>query len=383
YYAKYPGAPNRNDALTDMYKLIQKENTIAAYAEYYAKYPEAPNRNDALTDMYKLVKQENNVAGYFWFLTDYSDAPQAIDALQRMHAIAFGAAKQVNTVEAYNDFVITYPTSNEVSHACYLANELETVRYNIGTTRDEKEDQARLLLNRSHRIWLDWQDKESSPLRHGYLLIVQRMNELLETVFPAQKATSEMLESEKTRRFRKELRESLDRTLRALNQLQTAVAHLTAVMQQCFGIMTDLLRSISSSTRVTAANTGAIAQDTRIIASDVGTIASHTQTMAHSMLENARNTQRIAEQMPIIADGIWENARNTRAIANDTWEVVGRMPQIVDTLNRQAQSLEYANWHRGQFQRWFENFGKSETAGSEMVKNPLFPERSWLMPLKK
>ena len=350
YCSAYPNAPNRNDALTDMYELIKQENTIVAYEFYYSKYRKAPNRNEALADMYGLVKTENNVACYAWFLEKFSDVPQAVDALSRLHAEVFKAAQQFNTIEAYNDFTIAYPLAREVNIAYGIAYELEKKRY-APANANEKEEKARLLLNKSRRIWLNG-DIEPPDRQIGYLLIVQRMTKLLENEFPAQKATSEMLDSEETRRFRKKLQQSLgliqeslyrfEEAARRIHETQEQIKRLIKehmdVMKYYLGAMKSELHSISFNTRQTAENTREIAWNTHAIAG---------------------HTQAIAGTTRSIADGTWEIAGNTRAIANDTWEIAestqsiaSQIPRMADTLNRQVQSQDYLNWHIEQFKNW-------------------------------
>ena len=66
---------------------------------------------------------------------------------------------------------------------------------------------------------------------------------------------------------------------------------------------------------------------------------------------------------------------NTQAIVNDTWEIAGHIPQIVNSLNRQTPSLDYANWYIDQFKNWFkqrsEEAERSRLVGSE-TKIPCF-----------
>jgi len=423
YFSKYPDAPNRQEALRNMYELVERENsmeryqwfystfpqapqaaeakrqmnelvaqenqrkkelvaqknrqqyelvknadTIAAYAWYCAKYPNAPHRNDALTDMYELVKKENSVAGYVWFLVNYPDAPQAAAALKRMHTAAFNAAKQINTVEALNDFIIAYPAAKEAKYegeAYNLAFRLEKEHY-TAKTREAKEDNARELLNRSKRIRLNGKKVEPT-LQHGYDLVVGRMTELLEKEFIDQKATSEMLDSEEFRIFQEELRQSLGYIRQSLHHIENAIhqntAQMTALIRQQisvmthhFGIQENLLRHIASSTHATAMNTGAIAHDTRNISRDVGIAARYAPITAYGVMETMRGVQGIAEQMP----------------------------GIVDSLNRRTQSVEYHNWHAGQSQNFIATrhaeVNGLKKNGFEMVKNPLFPNRSWITP---
>jgi len=241
---------------------VKKENTIEVYAGYLSKFPCVSNRNIALAGMYELVKQENNVVCYAWFLTNFSDAPQAADARLRMNAEAFKIAKQFNTVEALNDFIIAYPLAKEVGEAREIAYQLEKERYTL-VSDDDKEKKARLLLNKLLRIWLDSDNVQPSDLRLGYALVVKRMTDLLETEFSDQAATTEILFHEVHVKRHKEILQSLGTITKLLSRLEDAIHQNTrqtaalmrqqvSVMTHYFGIVEDALHGISSATQSVA-----------------------------------------------------------------------------------------------------------------------------------
>ena len=264
YCSKYPSALNRSEALTDMYKLVRRINTIADYVDYYFKYPNAPNLSEVLTDIYELVKPEKNVARYYWFLVNFPNAPQLPDALMRMFTEMFRVAQQINTIEALNDFIIACPAAREINEARNIAYRLEKERYTPTNPNDrnEKDDKARLLLNKSWRIWLD---REEVPFdrQFGYAHVVKRMHDLMEAEFPSQKATSEMLENEQNRNELDKIKDSLDilnilsgRIENAIHQNTEQTAELiwkqTAVMSHHFGIIGNTLDRIADDTQAIA-----------------------------------------------------------------------------------------------------------------------------------
>ena len=182
-----------------------------------------------------------------------------------------------------------------------------------------------------------------------------------------------MLLNEEHRMRHKEMMQSLTNIQKQLEQLQSAIQQGTvqtvALLQQQTAVMTHHFGMIGSALQNISHNTGRIAAHTQVLPAVLPAIAATAQVIAH-------NTGSIA-------DASWSVARNTQAIANDTWDIAGHLPQMAETLTRQAWSLEYANWHRVQFQRWCEDIERSKSAGSEMFKNPLFPNFSSLIPLSK
>jgi len=294
YYFKYPGASNRNEALTDMYQLIKKIDLIAAYVDYYFKYPDAPNLGEVLTDIYELVKPEKNVARYYWFLVTFPGAPQEADALMRMYTEMFRIAQQINTVEALNDFVFACPLAREVDEACSIANRLEKELYTPtdSSNRDEKDEKAWTLATKLLGIWQEGEPK-SPAQRLGYELVVKRMLKLLEMEFLGQEATYTIKRDEAMLRYQRELSISL-------------------------GNMEQWLQLIL----------GAI----------------------HQNIEQTEELKKLIWQQTVVINHHFGIMGNTlQSISYDTQVLAEQMPSLVDTANRQAKSLEYANGIAKQF----------------------------------
>jgi hypothetical protein len=224
---KYPSAPQAVDALQRMYDLILKENAVARYGWFVKRYAAAPQKKDALNRIYAFVCEQNNVPGYAWFIKEFLSEPQAVDALRRMYAEAFRLAKKQNTVEAYNDFIIAYPLAQEVKEATALAYALEKKAFAKGFFTSG-ESQARALLIKSKLISRK-SGEVSAEMRPGYLLIVKRMNELLENEFPSEEATLRHLESEEFKVFSREIREALASMDNKLGTINSSLASQSAL----------------------------------------------------------------------------------------------------------------------------------------------------------
>ena len=203
------------------YKNSKSKNTISAYTNFVKKYPKAPQVKDALQNCYSLVKSQNNIAGYEWFIKTYPDAPQVKDAISKIHQLAFDEAKDIGTISAYNTFIISYPMAKEVKEANALAKELERYKYTdtlpswvrkvmpnflvdilnkIFGIFSNDEKKSRALLIKAKQI--ERQGNEYNGVeRAGYIIIANRMYDLLQEEYNDTDATLRFLESEEFKDF--------------------------------------------------------------------------------------------------------------------------------------------------------------------------------------
>jgi len=218
---KYPQAPQTIEAIQNIYKFITQRNQIGGYEWFIQKYPKAPQAKDALHNCYSLVKSQNNIAGYEWFIKTYPDAPQVKDAISKIHQLAFNEAKKIDTISAYNTFIISYPMAKEVKEANALAKELERYKYTdtlpswvrkimpnfladilnkIFGIFSSDEKKSRALLIKAKQI--ERQGHEYYGVeKAGYVIIANRMYDLLQEEYNDTDATLRFLESEEFKDF--------------------------------------------------------------------------------------------------------------------------------------------------------------------------------------
>ncbi len=211
----------KNILYDTQYKNFKSKNTISAYTNFIQKYPKAPQVKDALQNCYSLVKSQNNIAGYEWFVKTYPDAPQVKDAISKIHQLAFDEAKDIDTISAYNTFIISYPMAKEVKEANTLAKELERYKYTdtfpawvrkvmpnfladilnkIFGIFSSDEKKSRALLIKAKQI--ERQGNEYNGVeRAGYIIIANRMYDLLQEEYNDTDATLRFLESEEFKDF--------------------------------------------------------------------------------------------------------------------------------------------------------------------------------------
>ncbi len=176
------------------YKEAEKKNTLVTYRDFISTYPDAPQVKNALEKIYKLVYRKENIYGYSWLISNFYDTPVAIGALEQLYKLAYELTEDEGTLEAYNDFIIAYPFATQVEKAIEESYSLEEKKYSSWFTSDEKNSIALLVKYKQMERMLD--EVHGKGLKSGYLLVLNRMSNLLQNEFPGESATLRYLESE-------------------------------------------------------------------------------------------------------------------------------------------------------------------------------------------
>jgi len=155
----------------------------------------------AVHNLYKIIASKENISGHEWFAQSFPKSVEAKDALQNVYRLLFKKAKSINTVSAYNSFIIACPLAPQVRKANKMAYDLERSIYTdfgwlsfIGKDK-KKEKNARKLLSNLKIIEFNIYDKVDRE-KTGYTLIVNRMENLLKSEFIDTEATLIRLESD-------------------------------------------------------------------------------------------------------------------------------------------------------------------------------------------
>ncbi|WP_322406985.1 hypothetical protein U0358_02970 [Idiomarina sp. PL1-037] len=229
-YADSPIVGEARELLLELeYEKAKESNSINGYSLFINNYPGSKQSPDAIKKIYQLTQDENNIAGYQWFLKTHPDAKQSREALQNLHKRAFELADDIGTIASYNDFVIAYPFAEQVEQANKEAYALEEDEYSSFFTSDAKLSRA--LLVRSKQIERKARDG-SRAQRPGYMLVVNRMNELLQEQFPAEEATLRYLESEEFKSFYRDFKRALNRIERKLADIRSNTSNLTSLINE-------------------------------------------------------------------------------------------------------------------------------------------------------
>ncbi|WP_130536350.1 DUF1566 domain-containing protein [Thiomicrorhabdus indica] len=238
-----------SNVFNNLFALASKQNTIKSYSDFIAEFPESTQAKEAIAKIYQLTENENNIAGYQWFLKTYPNSEQSRDALKSLHKRAFQIADDIGTIDAYNDFVIAYPFAEQVQQANNEAHALEQKEYSSYFTSDEKLSRA--LLVRSKQLERKARDVNSDQ-RTGYMLVVNRMNELLQDEFPAEEATLRYLESEEFKSFYKDFKRVMNRIDRKLADIRSNTANLSSLIKDQTRLMDNHFDKAAESREMSA-----------------------------------------------------------------------------------------------------------------------------------
>ncbi len=231
------------------YQVAKKTKKVSSLHSYIKEHPKTTKKNEAIVDIYELVKTENNIIGYKWFLDNYPNSKKSRDALKSLHKLAFQIADDIGTIDAYNDFVIAYPIAEQVKKANEEAYALERKTYSSYLTSNEKLSRA--LLVRSKQLERKARDVNSDQ-RTGYMLVINRMNELLQDEFPAEDATLRYLESEEFKSFYKDLKRILTRIDRNIADIRSNTANLSSLIKDQTRLMDDHFEKTAESREMSA-----------------------------------------------------------------------------------------------------------------------------------
>jgi len=229
--------------LTDhIYKLIEKKNNITEYEYFLDKFPSSYKSIDALNTIYKLTKTENNISGYEWFISKHPKAPQVVDAIKNIHKLAYNKAKSINTISAYNTFVYAYPFASQVRDANDKAYEIEAKKYtDIGLLggffqkETKMEKKARKLLIKAKQIERTAQDY-SGNAKAGYIIVANRMYQLLQEKFDDSEATLNYMNSLEFKDFTNSFKKAMKDIKYILNQINSNTFDISRYAQESINI---------------------------------------------------------------------------------------------------------------------------------------------------
>ena len=235
----------KNELLKFAYASVRDNKKIEKYLAFIEEFPSQKSFVDkAIEDIYKLISKEKNILGYNWFIKNYPSSKQAKQALTNMHKLAFELAEDIDTINAYNDFVIAYPTAKQVREANDKAYELEKGEYVSMLSYFSEEKDARRLLVQSKMLEQSAEDL-SSDEKVGYMMVVNRMNDLLKQEFNSTDAALRHLESNEFKSFVRTFKRSMKDLKRQVNRIADNTEDLSSIMQNQSSIMNNHFENAS------------------------------------------------------------------------------------------------------------------------------------------
>ncbi|GHF02683.1 WD40 repeat domain-containing protein [Thalassotalea profundi] len=228
----------KRDSLLDAIARYPDSTKLADYLALADKFNDDAKVTSAIfSKIYQRVKKADNIASYQWYIKHVPQSEHTQEALLTLYKRAFELADDRGTIASYNDFIIAYPFAPQVNQATDSARELEEDEYSSYFSSDE--ELSRRLLVRSKQM-----SRIANQYRYdntGYLLVIDRMNTLLQDMYPGQDATLRHLESEEFKDFHRDFNRamrSLSNKLDSINDnvkdLKRHVANQSEMIEQHF-----------------------------------------------------------------------------------------------------------------------------------------------------
>ena len=247
FIKSYPNTYQAIQAQEEIYKvafeIVQKKNSIKEYENFIKIYPNAIQVKEAREKIYvlayKIIQYEENIAGYEWFIKKYPNAPQVKEAIAKIHELAYEKAEDIDTISAYNTFIIAYPTASQVVQANEEAYKLEKKKYtDVGMLgffgKEEKlEKKARKLLIKAKQIERQG-NSYSSNTKAGYVIVTNRMYDLLQSEFDDSDATLRHLESQEFKDFVSTFKNVMSSISRKLGNIEKYSSEILETSKQGF-----------------------------------------------------------------------------------------------------------------------------------------------------
>lgn len=236
--SNYIPAQIKRDSLLDAIARYPDSTKLADYLALADKFNDDEKVTNAIFNkVYQRVKEADNIASYQWYIKHVPQSEFTQEALQTLYKRAFELADDRGTIASYNDFIIAYPFAPQVNQATDYARSLEEDEYSSFFSSDE--ELSRRLLVRSKQI-----SRVANQYRYdntGYLLVIDRMNTLLQDMYPGQDATLRHLESEEFKDFHRDfsramrsLSSKLDNINNNVKDLKRHVAKQSDMIEQHF-----------------------------------------------------------------------------------------------------------------------------------------------------
>lgn len=235
---KYSDVLSKDKLMNILYKLLPEQNDILAYHLFVQAFPRNDFSKKAIVSIYKLVEKENNIAGYGWFIEQYSSSKLAIKALIPLHKLAFELAENFGTYTAYSDFVIAYPIAKQVREANARAYELEKSEYVGMLSYFSEEKDARRLLVQSKMLEQSTGELSNNE-KVGYMMVVNRMNNLLKREFSSTDAALRHLESNEFKIFVKTFKSSMRDLTRQVARIADNTGDLSSLIKSQSNLMNN------------------------------------------------------------------------------------------------------------------------------------------------
>jgi hypothetical protein len=238
-YNGYDSEGSNNKKYKEYVRCVRGKqfNSIVTLKNEVSRMKDKIIQNKASFD-WKIVEKQNNITGYEWFLKKYTNVNQSKKAIKNIHKIAFNKAQNIDTISSYNTFIFAYPYASQVNIANNKAYDMEVKKYtdlgmfgNFFEKEIKLEKKARKLLIKAKQIERTSQDY-SDYTKAGYLIVANRMYDLLQSKFDDSDATLRHLESQEFKDFVKSFKSIMSDIKYTLNKINSNVSNISGYTQK-------------------------------------------------------------------------------------------------------------------------------------------------------
>ncbi len=231
----------KKNELEKQYKAAIKDNNINSYKSFIVNYPnlDKEHLDSSILKIYTLVLEENNISGYEWFIENYPNSLHSKDAMNAIYKLAYSQAENIDTISSYNTFIISYPYAKQIKDANDKAYKLDLVKYtdigiidSIFNKDNTMEKNSRKLLIKAKQI--ERLSTEYNSSNAGYILISNRMYNLLQSEFDDSEATLRHLESQEFKDFVNIFRDTMNKIKIVLNDIRKHTKEIIKVSKNGF-----------------------------------------------------------------------------------------------------------------------------------------------------
>lgn len=133
---KYEELDKQHAAYLQAWKKAYQINKLEIYEKFLELRPNSVFNLMAIHQIFELVKAKNSIEEYAKFIEKFGEkfpvAIEFVDAFNKIQELSFEKAKQLNTIEIFDEFIGTFPNAPQAPEANDLA-------FNLVKTKIEKE----------------------------------------------------------------------------------------------------------------------------------------------------------------------------------------------------------------------------------------------------
>ncbi len=233
-------------AYLQAWKKASQINTQETYEKFLELRPKSMFNLLAIHQIFELVKAKNSIEEYAKFIEKFGEkfpiAIEFIDAFNRIQELSFEKAKQLNTVEIFDEFIKTFPDALQTKEAIELSFNLSKTKIEkeLAEHPDQLEQIAKKLYGEARRI----QDEsgcqpkqyETKECKHELFLPALRNYKLLKLpLFDSSESAIKMRDREERIAFENELLAQQKRIENSIHEMKDVVVNTLVEQNQLLG----------------------------------------------------------------------------------------------------------------------------------------------------